>query len=164
MIQLIYPTTGLQPPITPDLKRKPRLQFLDTGLLTNVLGIQSEMIGLHDLNSFYKRESDTAPCSSAISGADYAAAYKPLFWVRDKANSNAEVDLDISVQGIHYPCRGEIRFERDLWDSLHQFVERSGHRKGIRLLANRFSVEKSTTPAGIPYLLMNMPYCLYPDR
>ena len=42
--------------------------------------------------------------------------------------------------------------------SLHQFVERSDSKIGIRLLANRFSLEKIKTPAGIPYLLMNMHY------
>ncbi|MEC3908819.1 AAA family ATPase, partial [Tamlana sp. 2201CG12-4] len=33
IIQLIYPTTATEPPIVPDLKKSPRLQFLDTGIL-----------------------------------------------------------------------------------------------------------------------------------
>lgn len=29
---VVYPTTDIQPPSKPDLKKSPRLQFLDTGL------------------------------------------------------------------------------------------------------------------------------------
>jgi hypothetical protein len=38
--------------MVPDITRKPRLQFLDTGLLNYSLGHQSEMIGISDLNKF----------------------------------------------------------------------------------------------------------------
>ena len=34
IIQLIYPTTDVEIPVKPDLRKSPRLQFLDTGLLT----------------------------------------------------------------------------------------------------------------------------------
>src|SRR5690606_10598584 len=33
VIQLIYPTTNLEAPIKPDVKKSPKLQFLDTGLV-----------------------------------------------------------------------------------------------------------------------------------
>lgn len=157
IIQLIYPTTGLEPPITPDLKRKPRLQFLDTGLLTNVMGLQSEMIGLLNLNNFHRGRVIQHLAAQQFQAQTISPLYKPLFWVREKANSNAEVDLIYQYKEYIIPvevksgAKGSLR-------SLHQFVERSDHRKGIRLLANKFSVEKSKTPAGIPYLLMNVPY------
>ena len=35
IIRLIYPTTSLEFPIIPDIKKSPRLQFLDTGLLNH---------------------------------------------------------------------------------------------------------------------------------
>jgi len=47
LIQLVYPTISTQPPQDIDFTRKPRLQFLDTGLLNNVLGIQAQIIGLN---------------------------------------------------------------------------------------------------------------------
>ena len=37
IVQLIYPTTTVESPITPDLKKRPRLQFLDTGMLNQIL-------------------------------------------------------------------------------------------------------------------------------
>jgi len=54
IIQLIYPTTDVTVPAKPDLKKSPRLQFLDTGILNHTLGIQGHMIGIEDLSSSYK--------------------------------------------------------------------------------------------------------------
>src|SRR6185312_6611972 len=44
IVRLIYPTTALPPPLKADLKKAPRLQFLDTGLVNYTLGIQAEML------------------------------------------------------------------------------------------------------------------------
>ena len=49
IIQLIYPTTDVEPPVKSDLKKSPRLQFLDTGLVNHALGIQAQMLGMQDL-------------------------------------------------------------------------------------------------------------------
>jgi hypothetical protein len=54
VIQLIYPTTDVEVPVKPDLRKSPRLQFPDTGLINNELGIQPEMLSYADLSSFYK--------------------------------------------------------------------------------------------------------------
>jgi len=52
--RLIYPTTDFSPPLKADLKKSPRLQFLDTGLVNYTLGIQAEMLAMKDLNSANK--------------------------------------------------------------------------------------------------------------
>lgn len=54
IIQLIYPTTNIDVPVISDIKKSPRLQFLDTGLVNHALEIQADMIGMQDLNSVYK--------------------------------------------------------------------------------------------------------------
>lgn len=157
IIQIIYPTTNLEPPVIPDLKRKPRLQFLDTGLLNHALGIQSDLLGVMDLNSIYKGRLIQHLAAQQFQAQTTSPLYKTVFWVREKANSNAEVDLVYQSGKYIIPvevksgAKGSLR-------SLHQFVERSENKIAIRLLANRFSLEKTRTPAGTPYLLLNMPY------
>ncbi len=82
-----------------------------------------------------------------------------MFWVREKANSNAEVDL--VIQDNQYVIPIEVKpGEQGRLRSLHQFVESSKHPYSARLLANKFSIEKTKTPGGVNYLLMNMPYYL----
>lgn len=157
IIQLIYPTTCLKPPASPDIKRKPRLQFLDTGLLNFSMGNQTEMIGLRDLSDFGRGRILQHITLQQVQAQNNSPIYRPMFWVREKANSNAEVDLIFQHGKMLIPIeiksgpQGTLR-------SLHQFVERSNNKYAVRLLANRFSVEKAVTPAGAAYLLMNVPY------
>lgn len=159
IIRIMYPTTSLQPPAAANLKRKPRLQFLDTGLLNYLIGIQAEMIGIEDLNAFHSGKIIQHLTTQELMAQYKSPLYKPLFWVREKANSNAEVDLVLQTGRYLIPIevksgkQGRLR-------SLHEFMDRVDHPFAIRLLANRFSVEEVKTPKGTPYFLMNLPYYL----
>lgn len=159
IIQLVYPTSALQPPIIPDIKRSPRLQFLDSGLLNYSLGLQAEMIGIKDLNNFYKGKVIQQLVVQQLQAQMNSLLYKPMFWVREEANSSSEVDLVFQYKQYVIPI--EIKSgEQGRLRSLHQFVERTNHHYAVRLLANHFSVENVKTPGGTSYLLMNLPYYL----
>ena len=54
LLYLRYPATAVKPPLIPDLKRKPRLQMVDTGLLNFAVGLQAQYFGVQDLNDLYK--------------------------------------------------------------------------------------------------------------
>ena len=157
IIRIIYPSTSVEPPAIPNLSRKPRLQLVDTGLLNYSIGHQAEMIGLDDLNDFYRGKIIQHLVYQQLQAQNHSPLYKPVFWVREKANSNAEVDLLYQYKKYLIPIEiksgghGTLR-------SLHQFIEQSSHKFGVRLLANKFSVESVKTPKGLPYLLMNLPY------
>ena len=157
IIEVIYPATVIKPPATPNLRRRPRLQFVDTGLLNYAIGHQAEMIGLNDLNYFHRGSIIKHLTTQQLHAQKSSPVFKPFFWVREKANSNAEIDLLYRYKKFLIPIEiksgghGTIR-------SLHQFLEEADHKFGIRLLANTFSVESLKTPRGIPYLLMNLPY------
>jgi len=157
IIQIIYPATSVEPPATPNLTRKPRLQFVDTGLLNHSIGHQAEMIGLHDLNDFSRGRIIQHLTTQQLQAQYRSPLYKPVFWVREKANSNAEVDLLYQYKKYLIPIEIKSGGQGTL-RSLHQFIEQTSHKYGIRLLANSFSVESVKTPKGIPYLLMNLPY------
>lgn len=159
IIRLIYPSTNLKPPINVDLKKRPRLQFLDTGLLNQILLHQGEMIGIDDLNDFYKGRIIQQLIFQEIISIHEDIEYIPHFWVRQKKDSNSEVDLVFRNGKYIIPIeiksgkQGKLR-------SLHQFVERTNHPFAVRMFANKFKVEKVKTPGGKPYILMNLPYYL----
>lgn len=54
ILHLTYPTTQTALPFTPDIKRSPRLQVLDTGMLNYFSTIQKELFTSKDLNNLYK--------------------------------------------------------------------------------------------------------------
>ena len=159
LIQLMYPTISTQPPQDIDFKRKPRLQFLDTGLLNYTLGIQSDLIGLNNLSDFYRGRVIQHIVYQQIQSQFTSVGHKLHFWVREKANSSAEVDLIFQHKHFLIPieiksgAHGRLR-------SLHQFMENTNHQYAVRFLSNQLSVEKVSTPGNKPYLLLNLPYYL----
>lgn len=159
VLRLIYPTKAISPPIVADRKRRPRLQFLDTGLLNNALGVQGDMILINDINDLHRGKLAQHIVTQQLISIETGDRYEPHFWVREEKDTSSEVDLVYQYGKYIIPIevksgkQGRLR-------SLHQFVERSNHPYAIRMHAGEYRVEKVNTPNGVPYLLMNMPYYL----
>jgi predicted AAA+ superfamily ATPase len=160
IIQLMYPSTSTQQPISTDLKKRPRLQFLDTGLLNQVLSLQGEMLYIDDFSNYYKgRIIQHLIYQEIISIHDFQN-YKPHFWVREEKDGNSEVDLIYHYENKIIPIEIKSGTNGSL-KSLHQFIERTNHTFAIRLYAGKFSVEKAKTPnLRKDYILLNLPYYL----
>jgi predicted AAA+ superfamily ATPase len=159
VVRLVYPTTDLYPPLKPDLKKSPRLQFLDTGIVNYSLGIQPEMLAMKDLNSAYRGAVIPHLITQEFISIHATSPQMPNFWVREKKQSAAEVDLIYVYKSSAIPVEiksgstGSLR-------SLHQFIDAVDHPYAIRMYGGDFKVEKAMTPDKKPYLLMNLPYYL----
>jgi len=159
VLQLIYPSSNTRPPLETDFKKRPRLQFLDTGLLNHAMQLHAEIISLDDLNALYKGRIVQHLVTQELMAQHDAPSWKPHFWVRENANSQAEVDLLYWYKQFIIPI--EVKSgESGTLRSLHQFMEACEHPYAMRLLANRFSVDRVQTAKGTPFLLMNLPYYL----
>ncbi|WP_299366866.1 AAA family ATPase [Winogradskyella sp.] len=160
IIQLIYPTTSLEPPIKADLKKSPRLQFLDTGLVNYELNIQADMLALEDLNSAYKGAIIPHLITQELMSLNTIGYSKPNFWVREKKQASSEVDLVVQYKDNVIPIEIKSGKEGKL-KSLHQFIDMTEYDHAIRLYAGEFSIEQHITTVGKKsYLLMNLPYYL----
>jgi predicted AAA+ superfamily ATPase len=159
IIQLIYPTTDTVAPIKPDLKKSPRMQFLDTGLINNELNIQADMLAMEDLNDAYRGSIIPHLITQELISLNTTKATKPNFWVREKKQSSAEVDLVVQYKNTIIPIEVKSGKEGTL-KSLHQFIEAADHPYAIRMYAGEFRIEEHTTRGGKKYFLMNMPYYL----
>jgi len=69
------------------------LQFLDTGLVNNELGIQPEMLFFADLSSSFKGAIVPHLITQELISLNSTNDKKPNFWVREKKQSSSEVDL-----------------------------------------------------------------------
>jgi len=159
IIRLIYPSTSIEPPILPDLKKSPRMQFLDTGILNHAIGLQAELLALDDLSRAYKGTLIPHMFTQELMSLSKRNNDKPNFWVREKRQSSAEVDLIINIDNKIIPI--EIKSGKvGTLKSLHQFVERCPHKYAVRVYNGEFLIEKSRTPGGKDYILMHLPYYL----
>lgn len=159
LLYLIYPTTALEPPIMPDLKKSPRLQFVDTGLMNYFVGLQEYFFKTKDLHSFYQGVLAEHVVGQELIARDMQTQKKPAFWVRQKKQSNAEVDFIVPYKENAVPVEvkagktGALR-------SLHQFIDRADHSLAVRLYAGPLEIADSKTSTGKSYRLMNLPYFL----
>lgn len=160
IIQLIYPTTDLEAPVRPDVKKSPKLQFLDTGLINYDLKIQTDLLALNDLSNAYKGAIIPHMITQELISLNTINNPKPHFWIREKAQASSEVDLVVQHKDKLIPVEIKSGATGSL-KSLHEFIERSNHQYAIRIYAGDFKIEEHTTPNQKQnYKLMNLPYYL----
>lgn len=157
VIRLIRPTTDLRPPLKSDLRKSPRLQFLDTGLVNYSLGIQAEMLTMKDLNTAYKGSVIPHLITQELISIQKTSAHTPNFWVRETSQSSAKVDLLYPHKQLAIPIEIKSGSTGSL-KSLHQFIEAADHPYAIRIYGGDFKVVNAVTPNNKPYFLMNLPY------
>lgn len=159
VIRLIYPSTSMTPPIINDLKKSPRLQVLDTGIVNYVLGLASELLKLDDLSDSYKGAVIPHIINQELISLESFKPNTPSFWVREKAQSSSEVDVLIPFQNYLIPVEIKSGSTGSL-KSLHQYVNRSDHPYAVRVYAGEFEIQQTKTPEGKDYFLMHLPYYL----
>ncbi|RLD62839.1 MAG: AAA family ATPase [Bacteroidetes bacterium] len=159
LLKLIYPTTNTQLPIVSDTKKSPKLQILDTGLVNYFAGLQQEIFNSNDIQKVYKGRIAEHIVSQELKYAFPSILQDLHFWVREKKQSNAEVDFVIPFDGKLIPIEvksgatGRLR-------SLHQFIDLAPHNLSVRIYAGKIRIEKTKTITGKQFYLLNLPYYL----
>ena len=156
ILHLTYPTML---PFTPDIKRSPRLQVLDTGMLNYFSNIQKEVFTSKDLNNLYKgRIAEHIVGQELIAHSDNYL--QPLqFWIREQKTSNAEVDFLYPSAYGHIPVEVKAGATGHL-KSLLMYMDLSGASLAIRLYAGPYHQEEIKISESKSFTLINMPYCL----
>jgi predicted AAA+ superfamily ATPase len=159
IIQLVFPTVETAIPLHRDFKKTPRMQFLDTGLLNNELNIQSSMIGVKDLSDSYKGRIVPHMFIQEIISLHSFGEEIPPFWVREKTQSSAEVDLIFQYKDLLIPI--EVKSGKiGKLKSLLQYIDATNHPFAIRVYGGEFCVENHKTIKGKEFKLLNIPYYL----
>ena len=159
LINLVFPTTQTSAPFMPDVKKSPKLQALDTGLVNYFSGLQRELFGTQDLNSHYQGKIAEHIVGQELLASNHNILNSLRFWVKDKNQSCAEVDFLYDFDGQMIPVEvksgksGKLR-------SLLQFLDMSNIPVAVRFYAGNFQAEEHKTLTGKPFKLINIPYFL----
>jgi len=159
LIYLMYPTTTVKIPIEPDNKKSPRLHILDTGLINYFAGLQKEMFGTRDLDSFYEGKIAEHIVGQELMAENQSIIKKAGFWIREKKQSSAQVDYVIPFNNYLIPVEvkkgkaGRLR-------SLHEYMNRAPHNFAVRVYSGRLSIDNVKTTQGKKYFLLNLPFYL----
>lgn len=159
VIRLLYPTTSMKPPVIPDFKKSPRIQVLDTGIVNYSLGIGGQLLVMDDLSDAYKGALVPHLINQELISLQSKKPKTPSFWVRDKSQSSAEVDIVLTYKNLLIPVEVKSGATGSL-KSLHLFVDKADHPYAVRIYGGKFEIQKTQTPNGKDYLLMHLPYYL----
>ena len=159
LLQLIFPCTSATLPLMPDIKKSPRLQVLDTGLINYLVGIQKELLGITDLHSVYQGTIIEHLVGQELLSVQNMALSALHFWVREKKTSNAEVDYIFPFESKLIPIEVKSGKEGTL-RSLHQYMDEAPHTFAVRFYSGEFSITEAKTSSGKIYQLLNLPYYL----
>lgn len=160
LVYLHYPTSTTEPPILPNKRRSPKLQFLDTGLINFYVGLQDEFFKYEDVGSFYRGTLAEHLTGQELLASDPTRQRKLSFWTREKRQSSAEVDF--IVQHGEYVIPVEVKSGAvGSLRSLQEFVDRASHRHAVRIFGGPLSLNlNASTRKGKSYRLLNLPYFL----
>ena len=161
-LEMMLPVTAATLPLAPDASKFPRLQLVDTGLVNYFSGIQKPLFQSHDMNAIFEGQIARQVVGQEILASEVpgnGGAMRLNFWVRNKAQSMAEVDFVIQYDDLLIPVvvkSGEAGRLR----SLHQFLDLAPHTYAVRLYAGKLAVQQTQTIRGKKFFLLNLPYFL----
>ena len=157
LLALVYPTTSVLMPVISDLKKAPKLFWLDVGLVNYAAGIQREYILKKDLLDTWRGRAAEQIVAQEFTALYFEVGRKNNFWVRNKRGSTAEVDFVYVWNGIVFPVEVKSGHNAHL-KSLHQFMLDANHDLAIRIWSGKYSVDIVQNLYGKSFKLINLPF------
>lgn len=157
LLELVYPTSETRLPILPDFRKKPKLIWLDTGLVNFASGIQTEVFMAQNIQDAWRGKIAEHSVAQELLTLSSFVSVKRSYWRRNKEGSDAEVDFLYSYNGKLIPIEVKSGNNAHL-RSLHLFMEQSPHDLAVRVWSQALSVDIVKTANGKEFKLINLPF------
>jgi predicted AAA+ superfamily ATPase len=157
LLELVYPCTQTLLPAYPELKRSPKLLWLDVGLVNYAAGIQNEVFNAADIMDTWRGSIAEQIVAQELLVSDNKVSSTRSFWVRDKKGADAEVDFVVRLHDKLIPVEVKSGHNSRL-RSLHIFMENTNHDIAVRVWSQPFSVDELATSSGKKFRLLNIPF------
>jgi predicted AAA+ superfamily ATPase len=157
LLDLVYPVSETQMPLLQNFRKRPKLFWLDTGLVNFFSGIQREVFSIADIQDVWRGRIAEHIVAQELLTTSNSLLAKRTYWRRDKQGSDAEVDFVHSYNGMAIPVEVKSGHNSRL-KSLHLFMESTPHDIAVRIWSQPFSVDEVSTPGGKKIRLFNLPF------
>ncbi len=159
LLRLVYPTTSSNLPLTTNKKMSPKLHLLDTGMVNLISGIEKEVFLQDELSDVYKGKIAEHIVGQELLAKDRSPDGTLIFWVREKRQSDAEIDYLINHNGKVVPVEvksgssGKMR-------SLKIFMNIHDNKLAVRFYSGKYSSSIESNVTGTKFKLLNVPFYL----
>jgi len=157
VLELCHPTTDTRVPITKELKRSPKLLWLDCGLVNYAANVQKEVFGALDILDAWRGKIAEQIVAQELLALDNRVSNQRNYWVRNKKDSDAEVDFILQYDNKVIPIEVKSGHNSKL-KSLHLFMEEAPHDTAVRVWSQPFSIDEVATKNGKKFRLINLPF------
>jgi len=157
LLELVYPTTNVLMPVVSDLKKSPKLFWLDAGLVNYAARIQNEYLLTKDLMDTWRGNAAEQIVAQEINALYSEVGVKRNYWMRNKRGSTAEVDFVFIHDGKIIPIEVKSGNNAHL-KSIHQFMNETNHDIAVRIWSGQYSIDSVKTIAGKGFRLVNLPF------
>jgi predicted AAA+ superfamily ATPase len=159
LLHIMHPIVSTKLPLEQDSRKAPRLQFLDTGLMNYYCGIQKDIIGSSDLCTIHQGKMIEHLVGQELLSFQHLSLSSLYFWVRQKKQSDAEVDFVYPYKGKLIPIEVKSGSTGSL-RSLHTYMDQTDLHFAIRFYAGSIRIEQVKTLSGKAFHLVSLPYFL----
>ena len=160
LVELIYPSTSTSMPALPEMKRHPKLAWLDTGLVNYSAGVRDAVISSLNLLDVWRGRIAEHLVAQELLALSNKVLARRSFWTSGKGGSTAEVDFTLSHKSNLFPIEVKAGSNSHL-RSLHSFIDKAPIDVAIRVWNQPFSTNDVVTTIGRkPFKLVNIPFYL----
>jgi len=157
LLELVYPTTTTDLPIAPNLKKSPKLFWLDTGIVNYVVKNQLELFGTQDISEHWKGKIAEHIVGQELLVKNESVLAQRNFWVRNAKNSQAEMNFVLQTDSQLLPIEVKSGHNSKI-KSTHLFMEEAKGDLAIRFWNNPLTKDTVHLPSGKKYTLINIPF------
>lgn len=159
VINRVYASASMQSPIVNNLRKSPKLLFLDAGLVHYRLGLRTELMNISDLNAVYHGRLSEQVVGQALTALSIRKIAEISYWYREQKGSIAEIDYLMSLNNKLVPIEVKSGKTGTL-KSLHNFIEQSANVFAVRIYSGALRIESATTPGAKKFTLFSVPFYL----
>ena len=157
LLELVYPVVEPRVPLIPNMQRKPKLIWLDTGLVNYQAGLRSELLKTPNVMDMWRGRVSEQVVAQELLSLDSRFSAKRMFWSRDRRDSSAEVDFILQHDMEVIPIEVKSGHNSHL-RSLHSFMDASNNEIAVRIWDQPLSIDKLSTSSGKNFILINLPF------
>lgn len=159
VISRVYASASRQLPIVNNLKKSPKLLYLDTGLVNYQVGLRTETMNIKDINAVYHGQLSEQIVGQALLSQAIRKNINLSYWYREQRGSISEIDYLISSHNKLIPVEVKSGKSGTL-RSLHNFIDESRNNFAIRIYSGVIGIEKIRTPDKKQFTLFSIPFYL----
>lgn len=157
LLELVYPVTSAQIPMLTSTSHRPKLIWIDTGLVNYIAGVRESLFSVTDVMDAWRGRIAEQIVAQELLSCKWQVSAHRQFWERNKTQSTAEVDWVIQYKNWAIPIEVKSGHNAKL-KSLHIYMEEAPHDIAVRVWSQPLSVDLVKTPKGKEFKLINVPF------